>query len=279
MVARLCKLLLVLDVAKFAHCQEHTESENGTDEMSKILDDMYRVRGHNLENIAQHVDADRDGQLSFKELLAYEAKVRHNHAQKQSKSSVETMDTNGDGLLNFKEVFGSYHMEDMNDTDKLMLDKMQRYEETKFKLADKDGSGTLDHGEMITHIFPQLDDRMNDHVQSWVLHHADRDGDGVLSISEFQELTPYSAPSKELSDIFTGVDSDGDGKLTVQEFKGWSLEDHHAEKCLRELFRLSGKGIDAHFTLDEFKGVHTKEGFTNSDAHYMLKHWSDNSEL
>ena len=68
-----------------------------------------------------------------------------------------------------------------------------------FKIFDKDGDGKISVQDLMEQ-FVQLGDPINDEDARKMIRHADVDGDGSFSFTEFLKVMMYNTEDKSLSD-------------------------------------------------------------------------------
>ncbi|CAN6455257.1 unnamed protein product [Victoria cruziana] len=125
-----------------------------------------------------------------------------------------------------------------------------------FKLFEKKGSGKISCYELGS-ILRWFSAEMNEDEVESIVQDADVDGDGYISLEEFENLSaPQQATAgTELVDAFNVFDTDGDGKISVYElrrvFVALGDEDCSLEDCLR-MIRGVDKDGDGYVDFEEF---------------------------
>ncbi|CAN6478392.1 unnamed protein product [Victoria cruziana] len=131
-----------------------------------------------------------------------------------------------------------------------------------FKMFDKDGDGKISCYELGS-ILRRLGDESSDEEVMRMLSNADEDGDGFISMEEFDRMNMVAsaAAATDLIDAFNVFDRDRDGKISVYElrrvFVALGDEDCTLEDCLRMIKKVDGDG-DGYVSFDDFIAMMTR---------------------
>jgi calmodulin len=134
------------------------------------------------------------GVLSFSEFNEAIKEMGLDPSSDQVKRLFKRVDSDGNGRIDFEEFLKLYKMVSNKDTDKA-----------------KDNNETQEE--------PIVDEDRRQSLQ--LLKLFDKDGDGSLSVSEWQTVLKrmgMKCNPQEAEALFSNVDSNGDGKIEIDEF-------------------------------------------------------------
>lgn len=232
------------------------------------------------------VDENADGKVSMSEMMAFAGNTRHLMAARDIHSIMEELDADKDGKASLKEVLRDYESLDSEDDAIQDTQNRKKLEESKFKLADKNGDGSLDATELPSLFYPETHDEILELTAKSAVLLKDSDGDGVLSLKEFWEWDK-EGPEEEAGsesmlqeqDYFSKLDKDGDGKLDFKEFMPWESGAFHTEEAMRQFFELVDTDKDGHVSTEEFLAAEATGGLPSTDAYFQFMEWAHHHEL
>ena len=153
----------------------------------------------------QKADSNDDGSLSLDEFSASGPEKNSGSANAAEKARAEklfkTIDTDGDGKASETEM-GAFISKLSAETQSSLISLQQT----------QGGQGPMK-------------DPMSD-----LMDKADSDGDGMLSLDEFNAAKPDDVSSDQSDKMFGEMDSDGDGKVTQDELKTFA-ESHRPDQA------------------------------------------------
>ncbi|KRX01734.1 Protein kinase-like domain [Pseudocohnilembus persalinus] len=218
------------------------------------MQEIIQAQGIDPMKIFQKFDADNSGQLDYKEFYKFLCSIDPRITSSESAHIFKLVDTHKSGTISkqeFQDLFINYDFSDLNDKGQHIIKdlkeiiKAHKLDINKiFYKFDKDKGGTLDKqelGKLLRVIAPKLRDfEVEDCMKKF-----DKDGDGQVSLKEFQDVLAYGLqqgadmydPKYEkskklihqlksiimkyklnLKDVFKNFDKSGDGNLDIQEF-------------------------------------------------------------
>jgi len=247
----------------FLVCVVSASSQDSADGLS---DDMFK-------KMFEKADADKDGKMSFQELLDFSHHTGVGLAQKDSAALLEKeIMGNKDGFYTLDEhiclllgvefdqarkgVLESGEKCDtmpMSDMARAEFQKTIDLETLKFLAADADHDGHLDKTELHHLLSPETHPEIIDITVNAYMHKHDENKDRQLSESEFNYLQ-QSMPNEEyLEDLeFAKVDHDGDGFLSKEELKNGFPGKYNYRGRIADFFHVTDTNEDDSLSLDEF---------------------------
>lgn len=225
-----------------------------------------------LSRIHAGADANSDGKMSLPEVLDFANRMRHGIAQKEIKEIVEAMDSDKNGKVSLEEFRGSLHHPEGDSKDAAEYDT--GLEELTFKAADSDKDGELDERELPGFFYPETNHAVLDLIVADVLKRRDADGDGVLSVHEFWEITDDEVSDVNLRD-FEKFDTDGSGSLSLAEIAEWESGRFGMRETMETLFKVADKDGDKHISAGELHDATASGDLVDTDVHYHLQQWAE----
>jgi len=135
------------------------------------------------------LDTDRDGRLAKPEWEQYRLHVRDSGGQPQPNSTpllslgeLQQVDSNGDGFVNYSELYAAEHPDEPRRSINPSSMK-ELFEKASFSGLDQDGDNRVSLAEAAQGSMLDLDDRA-----AYDYYDADKDGDGNLSNDEFGDF-------------------------------------------------------------------------------------------
>ncbi|XP_061370695.1 probable calcium-binding protein CML41 [Gastrolobium bilobum] len=137
-----------------------------------------KVDDDKLKDVFDHLDVDRDGKISSKELMDYFASVGESVNHKVAKSVINEFDSDGDELLDFGDFVRLMKQEDNGELEDILRSAFEMFEVEK-------GCGCITP-KGLQQMLRQLGD-VKSHDECAVMIRAfDLDGNGFLDFHEFQ---------------------------------------------------------------------------------------------
>eukprot|EP00927_Polykrikos_kofoidii_P003110 TRINITY_DN1122_c0_g3_i1.p1 TRINITY_DN1122_c0_g3~~TRINITY_DN1122_c0_g3_i1.p1 ORF type:complete len:293 (+),score=78.65 TRINITY_DN1122_c0_g3_i1:29-907(+) len=261
----------------------HCNGDDDANEFEEHDMDEDTLSEHQLRRLHKQMDADGDGQLSFKESLEYAKAVTKSIARKDVKKIIEEIDKSKDGLISLEE-----HMADIQDLaqggDEEEMNELphrMEIEKAKFLAADENQDQHLQAHEVASLFYPETHDGVLSVKTRETLRQKDKDGDGRMSPMEFWEVDESDGEdgqlsAEEISD-FENLDTNKDGFLTVEEVQFWEGGDFHTHSAMKKMFEVADTDSDMHLSADEL--AHASDELSLSDAQYHLIEWAEHHEL
>lgn len=272
--------LTILIAFRPTWCQGGEDDDDDADIEEELLT-VEQLRG-----LHTHFDENKDGKVSFQEIIHYSKKIAKAIAFKDMPTILEELDSSKDGKLSLQE-----HLEDIQ-TNQVMavgnkdeadkeMERHKTLESKKFAAADSNGDQALDATELSALLYPETHESVLALVAEETLRFKDTDGDGKLSVQEFWEAVDSDGDGGELSDEekedFAKLDANGDGFLNLDELRVWESGVFHTESAMKSLFEIADKDSDMHVTADEL--VSARERIGAGEAQYHLMEWAEHHEL
>jgi len=208
-----------------------------------------------MEAMHKKMDIDGDGRLSLNEVIEFSRLTFKVMAANASADRMEVYDTNKDGQLSFEEMIRDYEDIDTNrlsDHEKKILEEQTRTEKQhlkdRFEAADTNKDGKLDKNELGQIDWPQASPDVLKALAQTSVKRKDQDGDGKLDPKEFFSGLEKNGRWKK----FAQLDVDGDGKLSEEELYVKESSEHSILTAFKALFADADTDKDSHLSLDEF---------------------------
>eukprot|EP00746_Dinoflagellata_sp_MGD_P142708 gnl/MRDRNA2_/MRDRNA2_75643_c0_seq1.p1 gnl/MRDRNA2_/MRDRNA2_75643_c0~~gnl/MRDRNA2_/MRDRNA2_75643_c0_seq1.p1 ORF type:complete len:311 (-),score=89.13 gnl/MRDRNA2_/MRDRNA2_75643_c0_seq1:63-995(-) len=237
-----------------------------------------------LQQLHNSLDLNKDGKMTLNEMVEFARQKHFNTTQRDAAQILEVIDSDSDGKLSLPELLSGLHPnsdpdEDIDDSfhDGPTFHNETEYQDRidmetkKFRAADKDNDGLLDIQEVPAVFFPEMSaGTLELEVRDQMLK-SDQDGDGLISMKEFEE---YRGVSMDHQNDFEKLDGNKDGQLDLEELKNWSNGTYSWQKMFASLFSTADKDNDGHITMDELTA-----GAQMGDlkTRFQLKKWAMDS--
>ncbi|XP_057963073.1 probable calcium-binding protein CML15 [Malania oleifera] len=140
-----------------------------------------------LKDIFKRFDMDSDGSLTHLELAALLRSLGLKPTGDQLHQLLATMDSNGNGSIEFDELAGAI-LPGMSDD--ILVNQEQLLE--VFRSFDRDGNGYITAAELAGSM-AKIGQPLTYRELSEMMREADMDGDGVISFHEFATIMAKSA--------------------------------------------------------------------------------------
>jgi len=252
-----------------------------------------------MAGLVEKIDTDKDGKMSMPEIIAFWKITRKGMLHQNKAQDMELMDTDKDNKVSLEEFMKKEEdefldAERFNELEPGVDDARRKsFEElhgAKFKAADMNADGFLDEHELPHAVYGETHDEIVRIMAAHDLKKKDKDGDGKLDATEFNELKEdpkvgdadaqmpedEAESEKELAEEFKKQDTDGDGKLDLDEIVHWESGVFHITVDMQRLFEACDKDKDSHITLKELNdNLHDLDGFAASDH---LNEWAEHHE-
>jgi len=258
------ELLADQDVVAVDDAEDGGEWANDVEDDAGVAEDFLEAEllsDEQMKELHTLMDKNGDGQVTEEEVLQVNDEMRQAMTKREVQTFLEDLDANRDGTLSLAEV-----LQDVDgDADSADLQAYREAERKKFEASDKNHDGVLDRDELPA-MFELSDDQNMEQSTRALLQEKDRDGDGLLSMSEFVTNDNDKAD-------FEMVDVDKNGVLSAQELKDWQSGRLHARQALKELFRVADANGDQKLTVEELAGARAQ--IAETEAQYHLAEWLD----
>lgn len=236
-----------------------------------------------LGSLHEHMDSNKDGQLTYTELLQYVDKVNPLIEQKQVRDFMVDIDTSNDGKISFAELSDnirddhSKHTNDGEWSDEALREALEKGR-AKFIAADADQDDGLDEHELRNLYFADMTDGVPSVALQDAFAQKDDDKNGKLTLNEFWEALGENEEfsNQERSD-FKALDADMDGLLSIDEFQAWENGQFHAREGMEELFELADTNLDMHLTKDEMTTA--REAIGETGAQFWLNQFAEHHDM
>jgi len=255
-----------------------SRGENKVPEADTFEYDLDPLTPEQMRSMHGKMDTNADGKVSMAEIMGFSDRMRKQIAAKDISDVLSEMDADKDGKLSWTELVSD--MEQWGD-DEDKKEREQRVEEerAKFRAADANGDELLDLVEMTSLFYPETHPGVLEITARTALKQKDVNGDGKLTAKEFWEGDVVEsediAISEEEEADFRKLDLDKDGFLSVDELRHWESGRFHTEEAMKRLFELADKDNDMHLTADELNSALPQ--IAGIDAQYHLTEWAEHS--
>ncbi|XP_056132268.1 calumenin-A [Lampris incognitus] len=219
---------------------------------------------HRLGLIVEKIDNDKDGFVTEEELKAWIKKAQKRYIYVNVDNQWNDFDINKDGLISWEEyknvTYGTY-LEDPEVDDGYNYKQMMARDERRFKVADRNGDLIADKEEFTSFLHPEDYTHMKDIVVLETMEDIDKDGDGLISLTEYigdmynhedgQEEPEWLVTEREQFVEFR--DKNKDGKMDKEETMDWIMPSDydHAEAEAKHLIYESDTNKDEKLTKEE----------------------------
>jgi Ca2+-binding EF-hand superfamily protein len=240
----------------------------------KIANDtVIPVLGMDLRKAMNDLDENEDGKLSWWEFFQFSTPPPGHggeHPPEHSAELEEKYMVSEKQHVNFKDF-------DQDDDgfvspEELVAETIQ-VETQKFRAADADGNGLLNHNEVKGLLHPATHDGVLKVVVKLALDKKDDNKDGVLSAEEMWNLDEGESMSRDEKSVWESLDLNADNVIDEEEFVVWESGHWHAEDSLAEALKIADKDGDKFVTADEF--VAAGQELATSFAMPYLAHWHE----
>lgn len=134
-----------------------------------------------LKQVFDHLDVDKDGKISSKELMDYFASTGDSVSHEVAKSVVNEFDSDGDGLLDFGDFDRLMRQDDKGELEGVLRSAFEMFEV-------EIGRGCITP-KGLQHMLRQLLGEVKSHDECAAMIRAfDLDGNGFLDFHEFQRM-------------------------------------------------------------------------------------------
>jgi len=205
-----------------------------------------KVTDEQLRKLFARMDADANGKLSVDEILHLHHETQKSAAARQTPGIVQEVDANKDGQLSLKEIIANMY----GGSDDENLAEQKARDKEMFEAADGDDNGLLNAKEAVLYFRPDVYDNVAQVVAQQTMDDQDENADGSLDSKEFwskmeggpqpddlekfkkldkngngkidmKELLPWESGRihimHDFDDFMQFADSDGDKHLSVEE--------------------------------------------------------------
>lgn len=220
-VLLLCTVLCVC--AQESEADPHKSDKDWTPEekaeMQKELKKIFKV-----------LDRNKDKKLSLKEIkkhlnkgimnrMAADDKRILEEAKVKAPKEMRNKDYDKDGFITREEMFRIPEYDE----------QFQKHQESVFDLADRNGDGKLDVGELMVFMHPEISEHKQEYNEMVAQEHIDKvdsNNDGHITWAEHwhdvihgHDFSPEQIQdlNETETELFKNHDGDGDGKLTRKE--------------------------------------------------------------
>jgi len=237
--------LVAVFVASLVFLAECNEIKHPWDEPSKLTKAELKKLHQYMKKMMKKVDTTGDGTVSLdevkknmnkgfiKRMKGDDAMVLQN-ARKKGPKKHKSLDLNGDGGVDYQEMF--VHDKSWEKEDQFWTDHQKKV----FHLADRDKDGKLNVTEIITFLHPEVTEHKQEYNEMMSKDHmaqVDKDKDGHITWDEhwFHVTDGHDFSEGQLADLdeterdlVKKHDADGDGKLNFTELHDLLFPDIHS---------------------------------------------------
>jgi len=216
--------------------------------------------------IIDKIDSDTDGFITVPELQQWIEYSQKRYIKDDVKRQWESHNPKNKPEITWDEykkmVYGFLDAEGAEqDDDSDSYADMQRRDERRWTMADRDANGALSLAEFGDFLHPEESEHMKDIVIVETMEDIDKDKDGKLSVDEYigdlyrdeGEDTEPSWVESERQQFTEFRDKDGDGFMDKEEVRAWIVPedyDHAAAEAKHLLAEADGDG-DGQLTKEE----------------------------
>jgi len=285
------------DGTESAHLVEGDDVEGlvGSDDDAMLA---LPAEAEQMAGLFEKIDTNKDGKMSMPEIIAFWKVTRKGMLHKDKEPDMVWMDSDKDKKVSLEEFLKKEESEFLDvepgadDARKKSFDELHA---AKFKVADANADGFLDEHELPHALYGETHDEIIRLMAAHDLKLKDKDGDGKLDVTEFNELGEdpkvgdagsmekdakmaegEAESEKELAEEFKKQDTDGDGKLNLEELVHWESGAFHITVDMQKLFEVCDADKDSHITLKELND--NLHGIDGSAASEHLNEWAEHHE-
>lgn len=216
------------------------------------------------------LDKNSDGKLSVSEAVRASHMIKKSALSQVFEVKFQELDTDKDMRLDMAEVFKTFPAPDEEEVlgnPKSKSRRIRELEAKKFKTADLDGDRSLNVTEASAYLTPELHMHVLEVAAQHKLETLDKDGDGMLTRSEFWDHGhDLSTRSVTRQDFFL-LDEDRDGKLSHSEFMAWESGHYNIRSHVEQIFEVADQDRDEHLTTDELTSAQDHIAATRAHGH------------
>lgn len=231
--------------------------------------------------IVKKIDQNSDQMLSTEELALWIQQVYRKYALEDAEERFPEFDPDGDGVVSWEEYKTVTHQglistddaEGLNDPEQESIRYLHLKEKRRFDFADVDNTAGLNLTEFLAFTHPSEVDHMADFTIEDVLSEYDRDGDGLVSLTEFigdvrgsEDSTPSRWEVEETVRFKELYDQDRDGKLNREEQLRWVAPNSYGSAREEALHLVKEMDQDGDGKISEAEVLKNKELFMNSEV-------------
>ncbi|CAL0327038.1 unnamed protein product [Lupinus luteus] len=147
--------------------------------MAYVNNNMYN-NDVKFKDVFEHLDVDKDGKISSKELVDYFASVGESMNHRVAKSVVNEFDSDGDEFLDFEDFVKLMKEENNDELENILRSAFEMFEVEK-------GSGCITP-KGLQQMLKQLGDVKSHDECAAMIRAFDLDGNGFLDFHEFQHM-------------------------------------------------------------------------------------------
>lgn len=237
----------------------------------------YSLTDAQLQGLHAKIDSNKDGKISYDELVEFAAGTSKDAATKRTPSHLDALDTSKDGKVSLEEHLKKFHdqYEAGTPEENEELQRRKAVEAEKFKASDRNGDGVLGVDELVSLVYPEThDDVLAHHVRD-VLREKDADHDGKLSFNEF--WVDDEGDEEEQEEDFGKLDLDKNGFLEENELSVWESGRFHTEYAMKKLFEIADSDNDSHISAEELHRAQLNIKGSDAQPHWI--EWAEHHEL
>jgi len=162
--------------------REEVKADEKTEEetLASIVRDLGEEKVEVYRLAWEVFDKEKKGEVTRDDFSKVLNKIYENDAQEDSKNLLKQMDIDEDGSISYFE-----YLKFMRDAEGTVDDEDMFMQ--AFKIADKDGDGTIDFQEFQA-LIKELGEDLNDDQMETLMDLADKNKDGVISFREFKDM-------------------------------------------------------------------------------------------
>ncbi|KAG7247782.1 hypothetical protein CRUP_006089 [Coryphaenoides rupestris] len=234
--------------------------------------------------IVQKIDQNSDKLLSTEELAMWIQHVYRKYALEDAAERFPEFDQDGDGAVSWAEYNAVSHQglvdfdtdhaaADLNDPEQESIRYLHLKEKRRFDVADIDDTAGLNLTEFLAFTHPSEVDHMADFTIEDVLREFDRDGDGLISLTEFigdvrgnEDSTPSQWEVEETVRFKELYDQDKDGTLNREEQLRWVAPNSYGSAREEALHLVKEMDQDGDGAISEAEVLKNQELFMNSEV-------------
>ncbi|CAF2516562.1 unnamed protein product [Rotaria sp. Silwood2] len=235
------------------HHHHHGDHDQHDHESHKKLftgDEIDGTEGEQREKlriIANKIDENQDGQISFDEMRSYTVERIKEQNNREAEDLIGTLDPKGTNKITFnayvRDSFGDVDISQLEKADKSDLNtretrRLYKVDKQKWEYLDKDGDQSLSYDEFRQFLRPEDDKELSKLEIDSMINEYDENKDGKLSTAEYLKMT--EAETGQAEPLSRELDTNNDGFGDFQEFTNYYLPsssssiDQETEHLLKE---------------------------------------------